>query len=240
MKLHKEDRVGLYFTITVHLAILVVALAAGLGYSLGHESSFVLDFTKMEELEKMQRQMESLQKEIELKEAISRKLEQEIGEVPAVRNVAVNRSALKDDRGTDAEQLYKDAERLQKELSGGYELNSDEDYASINKETPDKSKKQEKETYSGPSVVSYSLDGRKASRLPIPAYRCMGAGRVTVLITVSPSGDVLNAKIDETVSSSDACLRAFAVRAARLSKFSASPSAPPKQAGNIVYEFVAQ
>ena len=240
MKLHKEDRVGLYFTITVHLAILVVALAAGLGYSLGHESSFVLDFTKMEELEKMQRQMESLQKEIELKEAISRKLEQEIGEVPAVRNVAVNRSALKDDRGTDAEQLYKDAERLQKELSGGYELNSDEDYASINKETPDKSKKQEKETYSGPSVVSYSLDGRKASRLPIPAYRCMGAGRVTVLITVSPSGDVLNAKIDEAVSSSDACLRAFAVRAARLSKFSASPSAPPKQAGNIVYEFVAQ
>ena len=98
--------------------------------------------------------------------------------------------------------------------------------------------------YKGPSVVSYSLDGRKASRLSIPAYRCMGGGEVTVLITVDPQGNVLNAKIYDDVSSSDPCLREFAVRAARLSRFSALPQNKirelPRQKGEIVYKFIAQ
>jgi len=68
----------------------------------------------------------------------------------------------------------------------------------------------------------------------------MGAGQVTVLITVNPSGAVIGAKVDESVSSKDGCLRAFAIRAARLSKFSAKADAPAKQSGNIVYEFIAQ
>ena len=42
------------------------------------------------------------------------------------------------------------------------------------------------------------------------------------------------------ISSADQCLRNFAVRAARLSRFSASPSAPPRQTGEIVYRFIAQ
>ena len=84
------------------------------------------------------------------------------------------------------------------------------------------------------------MEGRKASHLPIPAYRCLGAGQVTVLITVNPGGTVIDAKVDDAVSSKDGCLRNFAVRAARLSKFSAKADAPAKQQGNIVYEFVAQ
>ena len=101
-------------------------------------------------------------------------------------------------------------------------------------------KEEKKENYSGPSVVSYSLDGRKASRLSIPAYRCMGSGEVTVLITVDNQGTVTMAKVDESCSSKDGCLRNFAIRAARMSKFSASTTAPPKQQGNIVYQFIAQ
>ena len=239
-RLTKEDKAGLYLTVIIHLAVIIVLLITGLGYSLKKENSFVLDFSKLEEMERMQEQIEKLQKEAELKQAIADKLQQEIGDIPAVRNVAVNRSALKDDRGTDAEQLYKDAERLQKELNNGYDL-EDEDHDELSTPSKDNGKKQEKkEVYSGPSVISYYLDGRKASRLPIPAYRCMGAGQVTVLIAVDPSGSVISAKVDESVSSPDGCLRAFAIRAARLSKFSASTTAPPKQAGNIVYEFIAQ
>ena len=101
-------------------------------------------------------------------------------------------------------------------------------------------KKSSESTYSGPSVVSYELEGRKASRLSIPAYRCMGAGMVTVIIAVDPQGNVINAKVEDALSSPDACLRNFAVRAARLSKFSSSTTAPPKQIGNIVYQFIAQ
>jgi hypothetical protein len=44
----------------------------------------------------------------------------------------------------------------------------------------------------------------------------------------------------EEISSSDNCLRSFAVRAARLSRFSASPEAPANQTGEIVYRFIAQ
>ena len=76
--------------------------------------------------------------------------------------------------------------------------------------------------------------------LSIPAYRCYGCGDVTVIITVDPQGNVVNAKVLDEISSSDSCLRSFAVRAARLSKFSASSSAPARQNGEILYRFIAQ
>lgn len=237
-RLSQEDKAGLYTTLIVHLGLLIALLLAGLHFSLQKENSFVLDFSKLEEVERLQEEIAKLEKEAELQQAIADKLQRELGSTSSIRNVAVDRASLKDDRGTDAEQLYKDAERLQKELNAGYDMPDEE----VADPTPRKSQdtKKVEQTYSGPSVVSYSLEGRKASKLPIPAYRCMGAGRVTVLIVVDPSGTVIGAKVDETVSSSDGCLRSFAIRAARLSKFSASASAPAKQAGNIVYEFIAQ
>ncbi len=91
--------------------------------------------------------------------------------------------------------------------------------------------------YNGPSVLSYTLDGRKASHLPIPAYRCYGDGDVTVIITVNPQGQVTNAQIMDDISSPDDCLRKYAIRAARLSRFSASSTAPAKQTGEITYRF---
>ena len=161
-----------------------------------------------------------------------------------MRNVAVDRSALRDDRGTDAQKLYEDAARLQQELENGFEIPEPQDgLASIQEEAPaaqEKPRPAETSTYQGPSVVSYSLDGRKASSLSIPAYRCMGSGMVTVIITVDPRGTVINATIQEEASSSDKCLRDYAIRAARLSKFSASNSAPARQMGDIVYQFIAQ
>lgn len=240
--LQKEDKAGLYITIIVHLTAVIILLVAGLDYSLKRENTFVLDFSKYEEIQKMQEQVEQLQKEAELQQAINDKLNNMLGQQSsAVRNVAVDRSALKDDRGTNAEQLYKDAERLAQELKTGFEA-PDDDHAEIasQQNEPAPKKEEKKQNYSGPSVVSYYLEGRKASKLPIPAYRCMGAGEVTVLITVDPSGAVTAAKVDETCSSPDGCLRAFAIRAARLSRFSASPGADPKQSGNIVYQFIAQ
>lgn len=233
--LRKEDRAGLYITITVHLVVLVILLAAQLGTAIKKENTFVLDFTKAEELEK-------LEKEISLQRSINDKLEQMLAEqgvgTSSIRNVAVDRSALKDDRGTDAKQLYADAERLQQELSNGYDIQEEDVAEPALSKTEEK--KEEKAAYSGPSVVSYELGGRKASKLPIPAYRCLGAGEVTVLITVDNAGNVLNAKVDESASSPDGCLRSFAVRAARLSKFSIDQKAPARQGGNIVYSFIAQ
>jgi hypothetical protein len=44
----------------------------------------------------------------------------------------------------------------------------------------------------------------------------------------------------EEISSDDSCLRSFAIRAARLSRFSASSTAPARQTGEILYRFIAQ
>ena len=236
----REDRAGFYITVIFHLVLLIVLLACQLGYTVSKENSFLLDFSKQEDIEK-------LKQELAFKEQVSKRLDELISSsggdvnVSSVRNVAVDRGALKDDRGTDAEQLYKDAEKLQQDIRRQVEIpDAEEDYVPVPKKESGSANEDAKQNYSGPSVVSYQLDGRKASHLSIPAYRCMGAGEVTVTITVDNAGNVIMAKIQEDVSSNDQCLRNFAIRAARASRFSSSPTAPARQLGNIVYAFIAQ
>lgn len=230
-----DDKAGLYITVIFHLAVIIVLLVCQISSALKRENTFVIDFSKQEKVEKQQA-------EKNMKEEVSERLDCMLAEAAGVpiRNVAVDRGALKDDRNTNAEELYKEAEKLAQELKNGPKFDEpDEDYAAVSKPAT-KQEEPKASGYKGPSVVSYELDGRKASKLSIPAYRCLGAGHVTVIITVDPSGKVLNAKVQDEVSSDDKCLREFAVRAARLSRFSASGTAPARQTGNIVYLFVAQ
>lgn len=233
------DRVGLYATVIFHLVVVGVLLGVQVGYSLVGENAFVMDFSAHEEREQVRRETEFRE---DISERIDRMLAESESGAAYYRNVSVDRGALKDDRGTDAGKLYEDAERLRQALSDGLREESPGDYADP---VPEPQRRVEDKPvsdtpYSGPSVVSYELGGRKASHLDIPAYRCMGAGMVTVIITVDNAGRVVNAKIQEELSSEDSCLRDFAVRAARRSRFSSDPSAPARQTGNIVYQFIAQ
>ena len=235
-----EDKAGFYITVIFHLTVIIILLACQIDKNIRREESFVLDFSREEEIE---RKLE----EQAFKEDISRKLDEllEISRrsTEPIRNIAVDAgSKLKDDRNTDVDQLYKDAERLAQELKNGQNDAIQEDATEETVELTDSHKKPEEELkeYTGPSVVSYTLDGRKASHLKIPAYRCNGGGDVTVIITVDPQGQVINAKVMEEISSSDKCLCNFAVRAARLSRFSASAEAPARQTGEILYRFIPQ
>ena len=237
----KDNKAGLYITVIFHLTVIIVLLLYQIDSTVRREESFVLDFSKQEEIEK--RQKEEL-----FKEDISRRLDDLIAAAQKsnanIRNIATDasRAQLKDDRGTDAEQLYKDAERLAQDLKNG-QKDAVEEIATeetVEMQHQKKQSEQNQKEYSGPSVLSYTLDGRKASHLPIPAYRCYGAGDVTVIITVNNAGQVVRAKVLEEISSTDNCLRNFAVRAARLSRFSSSPTAPANQTGEIVYRFIAQ
>ena len=238
MKLTPDQKAGLYITVSIHLAVIIVLLAARIGFEVQRENSFVLDFTAQEEVERLRERIR-MQERVEAQ--LEEMLEAQQGGVP-VRNVSVDRSTLQDDRGTNASELYKEAERLAKELQEGQRQAdaTPDSFAAVEEVKKEEKKTEEVKPYSGPSVLSWSLDGRKASRLPIPAYRCYGAGEITVIITVNNRGDVVNAKVDESKSSSDGCLRTFAIRAARLSKFSASPEAPARQMGTITYAFIAQ
>jgi hypothetical protein len=60
---------------------------------------------------------------------------------------------------------------------------------------------------------------------------------VTVIVSVNPAGQVIKADVKADVSSDDECLTSFAVRAARISRFSAKSDAPSSQFGEIVYSF---
>ena len=229
-----------------HLTVIIVLLLYQIDATVRREESFVIDFSKQEEIEWQIKEMEEMEKEIAKLDAIRQRLEQKINQSSPqqVRNIAVDNSGpLKDDRGTDAEQLYKDAERLAQDLKNGQKSNAFED--KYNDDAVDlgggkKDSSKSDKAYSGPSVLSYTLDGRKASKLPIPAYRCYAGGEVTVIIVVNPQGMVIGAEVKDDISSTDQCLRNFAVRAARLSRFSQSSTAPARQTGEIVYRFIAQ
>ena len=237
-RMKSEDKAGLYITVIFHLTVIIVLLVYGIDSTIKREESFVLDFSKQEEIERVM-------KEKAFKEDVSKRLDRLIGMSQAssepVRNIAVDAGApLKDDRGTDAEELYKEAERLAQELKNGQMEDAREETVELPAEKKEQKKEEAKKEYTGPSVLSYNLDGRKASKLNIPAYRCYGSGDVTVIITVDNSGRVVGAKVMEEVSSDDTCLRNYAIRAARLSQFSASSTAPPRQTGEILYRFIAQ
>ncbi len=241
-RLNVEDKAGLYVTVIFHLVVIVVLLLFQIGSELKKGDSFLMDFSRTEAAEK---RME----EERFRESISRKLDERIagaavsGGSEAVRNVTVDRSAaLRDDRNTDADELYRENERLQRDLSGYDSRSQDAREETVDITAAKKEDKPEgrKKAYSGASVLSWTLDGRKASSLRVPAYQCYRGGDVTVVIKVNNSGVVVSAKIVDDISSDDECLRRNAVRAARTSRFSASSSAPANQIGEITYRFVAQ
>lgn len=234
--LRKEDRIGIEITIIVHLVVIIILLLLGIGRELVGENSFVLDFSRQEEREEQQKQ-ENFQEEV------SRRLDDMIARANngnPIRNVAVN-SQLRDDRhsAAEAKALMNDADRLARELKAGFKSDIEEDARETAVEYRNEPKQETRE-YSGPSVLSWTLEGRKASHLPIPAYRCYGSGEVSVAINVDQQGNVTGAKVNDAVSADDQCLRDFAVRAARMSKFNRDTKAPVRQAGEIVYSFIAQ
>lgn len=234
-KLHSEDKAGLYLTVIIHLVVVIILLLWQIGREVAAEDTFVMDFSKQEEIEKQEA-------ERAFKEDIHERLEELIrSHKNEIRNVAVDASTpLKDDRNTPTDQLYEEAERLKQEILENQRTPDWEESALAMEEKKKEEKKSDETRYGGPSVLSYNLDGRKASRLKIPAYQCYGGGIVTVIIGVNTSGKVVEARIMGAESSQDNCLREFALNAARASLFSASPTAPHKQYGTICYSFVSQ
>lgn len=240
LRIDREDKAGVYLTVIFHLVLVIILLSWSIHVQLTKDTSFLIDFSAQEEQE------EKVAKE-KMKESVSAELDELLSQAGRqnrsnIRNVAVDASEpLKDDRYEHPEDIYKDARELQERLNRSRKEVEDaadsKDNVSVSKKGGDKSSK---EKYNGPSVISYSLDGRKAMSLPVPAYKCLGGGDVSVSIIVNRKGYVIGTKIIESVSSPDQCLRDYALRAAARSRFTASQNAPERQAGEIVYRFIAQ
>ena len=77
-RLSQEEKAGIYTTVIVHLAVVIVLLLAGLDWSIRKENTFVLDFSALEEKERLQEEIEKLEQEAAFKERIAQLLEQEL------------------------------------------------------------------------------------------------------------------------------------------------------------------
>ena len=232
----KENRIGLYTTIIFHLVVLIILLVLQIGSQLRKESSFILDFTQQDKQELIKQQQELK----EFKDRVSKELDALIAAAPTptVRNAVVDANAIK--ARAEREALGRSVEEA---LAANRRaaLQAEEDDVAT-EDNPDTGGDGEGEVheYSGPSVLSYDLEGRKAVHLPIPAYKGYGGGDVAVAIYVNRSGKVIKAQVIESASSKDKSLWSWAVKAAERSKFNRSDSAPDPQKGSIVYRFIAQ
>lgn len=237
----KENRAGLYFTVSVHLIVIIYLLISQISSMTGKGVSFLIDFDQASEQEMRRLKEAEKEEQAAFDEEIAQRIERMIAGQSGqqFRNLATDRSQSyqKDDRGTNAEELYEQNRRLQEALREGIKIDDTDNYA--DPDTKQSSNKDERE-YTGPSVVSYNLDGRKASHLPKPVYKCFGGGMVTVIITVDNAGTVTDAKVQDATSSKDKCLREYAVLAAKRSRFSRDPKAPARHRGDIIYQFIAQ
>ncbi len=171
-----------------------------------------------------------------------------------LKNVAVNEDAkldggLEDDKGTQASDIYKEAQAMQQRLAASrqaHEQAQAEDEAYLNDmrrslSAKGKNKtKREQSKVSGNVTISWKLEGREATYIHNPAYRCPGAGTVTITIEVNRNGRVIDASVSSISRSNDNCLIDMAIEAARKTTFNVSGSAPEKQVGSITYIFVAQ
>lgn len=232
----KENRIGLYSTIIFHLVVLIILLVYSIGASVQKEHSFILDFTQQEKQELIKQQQELK----EFKDRVSKELDAMIAAAPTptVRNAVVDANAIK--ARAEREALGRSVEEaLAANRRAALQAEDDE---VATEDNPDAGGGEEGEAheYSGPSVLSYDLEGRKAVHLPIPAYKGYGGGDVAVAIYVNKSGKVIKAQVIESASCKDKSLWSWAVKAAERSRFSRSDSAPDPQKGSIVYRFIAQ
>jgi hypothetical protein len=107
--------------------------------------------------------------------------------------------------------------------------------------TEKKDKPEEKGTFRGPTRIYYDLAGRHHVYLPIPIYKCEGAGQVTIAIEVDQRGNVIKAEPASSLSTTrDPCLTETAVSHAFRSRFNSDISAPVRQAGYLTFVFVSQ
>ena len=236
----KDKKIGFYATVIFHLVVLIILLSASISKVMQTETSFVLDFTGYDELQQQLKELQvKAQAEQELEEMLS-------GSRPAAvsgayRNVAVDRSGseLRDDRFDNPSQVYDEARELQRKLDES-RRQAEMEQGSDDVAVPGNKVESTSETYKGPSVISYTLDGKRAISLPVPVYKYYGGGDVSVRITVNRKGYVTAASVIESVSSTDECLIRSALDAANRSRFRASSTAPERQVGEIVYRFIAQ
>lgn len=86
------------------------------------------------------------------------------------------------------------------------------------------------------SSMSYSLVNRTHDFLPTPIYLCENGGKIVINITVNSDGDVTDANVNGSSSTTNGCLIDHALEYAKASRFS-SDASKASQLGTITFLF---
>lgn len=245
-----DHQVGLLGTIVFHLLVMVFVIALKLNPVKDVKDKIYLEF--QEPPAAPNADPAKLVQEL-LKKADSKIISQsQDNRATAVRNVAVNTNLdkltdkLVDDKFGRANPVYEEARQLAARMKANQQLYKKSLEAAD--KTPSNQQGQmgsggarssSEKAYKGASVLSYSVQGRQGTYLPVPAYLCEGGGDVVVNITVNQRGVVVDAAISARTTASE-CLFAEALKAAKRSRFTMDEKAPATQKGSITYRFVAQ
>lgn len=135
-----------------------------------------------------------------------------------------------------------DEKKNGKQISGTEDIALQRDTSGSKVKTkPGKSAAEMAANFKGATRIYYDLIGRTHQYLPIPIYKCQGAGKVVLSIEVDQNGVVQRAQIAERESTvTDPCLIETAINTALISRFNPDAASPRIQIGTLTYQFVAQ
>jgi hypothetical protein len=223
---------GILATVLIHLIFIIIFLVLQFNVmQTKKEEQVIIEFD--EEVYKMLKESMNENKNVESE---VQPLSQE-----EIRNIAVNTAEhLEEEISTDKYISDLKNELGIKDPVGPEEKAEGEEPIMETEKKEDKpiEKKVEK-VYRGPSILNYSLEGRNKIYMPVPAFKCRGAGIITIGIIVNQKGEVLSAIIESTTSDEE-CISETAIEAAKASIFNNNVNAEPKQKGSITYQFLAQ
>ncbi len=227
-----DNRASVSVTVIIYLILAIAFVSARIGID-GREATgaIVVDF---EDLDKLQKQLDEAR---ELNRMLN---SNNYDDHSDVRNVISNENA-------SVERLHDNDRRVQEQLRESREMYEEglrEQQQLLEQSPPppqDESLRQDVKV-KGAVTVSFSLVDpiRSSSLLFVPAYLCQAGGRVVVAVTVNRNGDVTEANVVKSASSTDNCMTSTALDAAYRSRFNVDDKAPSRHTGTITYIFVPQ
>jgi TonB family protein len=247
-----DHRVGIFVTIVAYLVFGIVFITARIGLgSRDQLRSIIIETPEQKELTPQERQI------------LTRMLQEDFSDV---RNLSSNENAeadsrtsngsagqelnpaLRDDRGTQASELYEDAGKVEDAMRANreaYEAGLAQERAmdrrDPGRESSSQTQRQDAKVQ-GRVTVSFSFADplRTSVSLTPPAYMCAGGGVVELAVTLDNNGYVTSATVNKNVSSGDECMQDAALGVARRSRFNVDPAAPSAHKGTITYTFIPQ
>jgi hypothetical protein len=248
MKKSEGRLVGILGTVIIHLIAGILFMSFQIrSLKIEDNDEFVIEFAPEEEKEQVKEKL------IELPASTLERILQGDAEMLNIARNLANKSEEKvnpDDyidmvkeelikSGKLSEDNYIDEQKRNKE-------NTEDEKIAFEKELPVKEEKplesqEMAANYKGPTRIYYDLSGRTHTYLPIPIYKCQGAGKVALKIEVNQKGEVEKAQVIGSESTTtESCLIETAVNSALISRFNSDVRSPKIQTGTITYHFVAQ